>query len=686
MREVTCIHDSQYHLKIKVAGMKIRGPLLLLLFIFISSPNGFTQESDSLNYEDVLKMSLADLMNTRVVSASKSIQLVKDVPAAVRVITAEQIKDRAYFTLEEALADLPDFQFRNIVGFNSYVFMRGATSQNNLILLLVDGIQINELNSGGFYAGGQFILSDVEQIEVVYGPASALYGTNAVSGIINIITKKPEINGGHVRVLGGNFKTGMMNFDIGRYSKSKDFGILVSGQYRTTEKADLRGSEGDNNWTNNMENFENDLSFSAKLKLKKFTAGIIYQEKRSSMTTNFRTIGDISLDKNTLWDIMFLNGWVKYTNTDHEKWKFNSTLYYRNSTVLPNTIDQIIMATDSTPGNQVGYYRPNSLAGMENQLDFYPTGRLHFTGGLITEAEVLSNGYSITYSGSQDTRPPKPPAPPLLHNYLLSYYLQANLSIARDLSVIGGIRHDFSSYYGQVLIPRLGIVFNREKFAAKALYNTAFRSPKPWDFQYGTGNPDLRPEKMKSLELIIAWQTLKELSFTGSVFNNLITDKLTKETTPTIDRWINKDKLNTTGFELSGNFNTGKLQLYADYSFNDSRDMDNVSIPEISKHTANAGFTWALIDRMKINLRANYLGERKNPFIIPATGDYRIDDALIFNGCVSYSLFRCFNLSFKMNNILNAEYYHPSNRFNGRYRQPQRTFSLWLIYEFNFKN
>jgi len=62
--------------------------------------------------------------------------------------------------------------------------MRGAPSQNNLILLLVDGVQINELNSGGFYSGGQFNLSDIERIEVVYGPASALYGTNAISGVM----------------------------------------------------------------------------------------------------------------------------------------------------------------------------------------------------------------------------------------------------------------------------------------------------------------------------------------------------------------------------------------------------------------------------------------------------------------------------------------------------------------------
>jgi len=66
--------------------------------------------------------------------------------------------------------------------------MRGAPSQNNLILVLIDGIQINELNSGGFYGGYQYSLQNVKQIEVVYGPSSALYGTNAISGIINIIT------------------------------------------------------------------------------------------------------------------------------------------------------------------------------------------------------------------------------------------------------------------------------------------------------------------------------------------------------------------------------------------------------------------------------------------------------------------------------------------------------------------
>lgn len=162
----------------------------MLALLLISYSLLTAQERDTLGAEEILRMSFADLMNTKVVSASKVSQQIKDVSATVQVITAEQIKERGYFTLEEALGDLPGFQFRNMLGFNSYIFMRGAPSQNNLIILMVDGVQINELNSGGFYAGGQFNMSNIEMIEVVYGPASTLYGTNAVSGIINIITKK----------------------------------------------------------------------------------------------------------------------------------------------------------------------------------------------------------------------------------------------------------------------------------------------------------------------------------------------------------------------------------------------------------------------------------------------------------------------------------------------------------------
>jgi iron complex outermembrane receptor protein len=657
--------------------------LYTILPIVVFNTALFAQESDTLKAEDILKMSFDDLMNVQVISASKVQQQIKDVSATVQVISAEQIQDRGYFTLEEALSDLPGFQFRNIVGFNSYVFMRGAPSQNNLILLLVDGVQMNELNSGGFYGGGQFNLSDVERIEVVYGPASALYGTNAISGIVNLITKNPdEKNQGHISVLGGNFKTGMADFSLKNYDADKEFGYTISSMYKTSEKADLAGAEGDNNWTNDMENFENDLSISAKLKFKSFTAGIVYQEKKASNTTYYKSVGEKYLDKNTLWDIVFFNGYLKYASHNNDTWALNSMLYYRNATVKPNTIDDIIKATDTTSGNQVAYYRPNQLIGLENQFNYYATERIMIIGGITGEIEQLSDGFSISVSNSQYIAPPAPQTPNLLTNKLFSYFVQVQYKIFDQLSFICGLRHDFSSYYGQVFTPRTGLVFNGNKLTAKLLYNEAFRAPKPWDYKYGLGNTDLKPEKMRSIELALSYLVMDNLSIGSSIYKNLIKDKLTKEYTVAGDRWINKDKLSTLGFELYGNYSVNDFLIYTNYTYTDSYDQEDVYIPEISMHTANAGITYSYTSNIKINLRANFTGERKNPSIIPNTGKDIIDDALVLHGCISYLDLKGFDFQLKVNNILDQEYYHPSNRFAGRYRQPQRTITFKGSYNF----
>ena len=192
--------------------------MIIALLLLAGSTLLASQNGNDLASSDELMMAEQEYMeyyfNIDVITATKRAQKAHEVPATIRVITAKQIKERGYFTLEDALADLPGIQFRNIQGFNTYTFIRGTVSQNNKILLLIDGIQINELNSGGFYGGGQFNLSNVKRIEVLYGPASALYGTNAISGIINIITRSPKDiagkksgHGGHISGLYGTFNS-----------------------------------------------------------------------------------------------------------------------------------------------------------------------------------------------------------------------------------------------------------------------------------------------------------------------------------------------------------------------------------------------------------------------------------------------------------------------------------------------
>lgn len=656
----------------------------LLFFLFLAGSWALSaQEADTIVPADLLKMSFQDLMNTEVISASKVEQQVKDVASTVQVITAEQIKARGYLTLEEALADLPGFQFRNIVGYNHYSFIRGATSQNNLILLLIDGIQVNELNSGGFYGGAQYNLSEVERIEVVYGPASALYGTNAVSGIINLITKKAEQpHNGHLNLLGGSFSTAIADAGFENYNKESDVGYRFSAMYKTSEKADLRGARGDYNWGNRMENFEHDLALSARVQVKNLAAGLYFMEKIASRTTSYKTEGTSLYDRNSLWNMLFLNGFLKYSKDWSGPLALNSTLYYRNTTLRPRSVGEVYEASGSSEGSRVGYYRPNHLAGLENQLTYKMSENLFFIAGVTGEVERLAEQFSVTNSPSQWVNPPKPQQPEMLHNYLFSYYLQGDWRIVRFLSFVGGLRHDISSYYGRVVTPRTGLVLNVGSFTSKLLYNQAFRSPRPWDYTVGVGSPGLTPEKMKSFELALSWRTTEQLSLGASVFSNRIEDVLSKELLPEGERWVNDEELTTHGFELYGNYSLPNLQLYANYSFTDSYNREDVTLPEISKHTANVGFTWRCCPVLLFHLRGNYLGGRENPLPIATTGSRAIGDALIWHSTLTFSCLKQTDLQLRVNNLLNEKYYHPSNLFAGRFRQPQRSVSLMLSYRF----
>ena len=180
----------------RVCGARdaVRGTLhrVLTVGLLLSVAPAARPQSTDRELEALLDMGLDELAQVEVTTASKRPESLALAPATVRVITEEQIRERGYLTLEQALADLPGMQLRDTIGLNSYVFVRGVPNQNNLALVLIDGIQINELNSGGFYGGGQYNLSNVKRIEVVYGPTSALYGANAVSGVINVITKDPR--------------------------------------------------------------------------------------------------------------------------------------------------------------------------------------------------------------------------------------------------------------------------------------------------------------------------------------------------------------------------------------------------------------------------------------------------------------------------------------------------------------
>lgn len=621
----------------------------------------------------ILSYDLAELMAIEVVSASKELEPARLAPATVRVITAEEIRERGYQTLEEALAGLPGFQFRDIAGFNSYVFLRGLPSQNNLLLLLVDGVQINELNSGGFYGGAQHNLANVKRIEVVYGPASALYGTNAISGVINLITNDPrDIRGGSAGVTAGGFGTRGLDFSYGFHDAAADLGASFSAAVKHTDKHKPGGAAGGGNWSRNMENFEDDWSFDGKFRYKTLTFGAVVQDKRASRSSNFKTAGTGYLDWGTAWHIRFANAWLRH-EYDGGGWKLDSRLYHRVSTVLDDTIASVYDAVCSTCGQQ-GQYRPNELTGLESRLSLHPAEGLELTGGFAAEHENLARDFATSWSGDPLVRPGAPGSPALATNGLLTLYGQARYDLSPRLRLTGGLRHDNSGGYGKVNTPRAGLVYSREKLTLKLLYAEAFRAPKPWDLTYGAGNSGLGPEELRSGELAGEYDFSRNLRAEFSLYRNKLRGLHTLD--PAANRWVNAGSIETLGLEARAEYALGSLKARAGYSYQDSEDGRGDAIDEISRHTAGAGLFYAFSRSAKLDAGMRWLGRRGNP------GGGHAGAALVTDATLSLSGTGDLSARLMAKNIFNERYFHTSNRPPDRYLQPGRQLLVRLDWAF----
>ena len=656
--------------------IKLQKKILILIVItsllLLNGIISFGQPDTS----NIYQYNLIELSKLKVVSDLKTEQNLTEVLATIKIITQEDILENGYFTLDEALADLPGFQFRNILGLNSYIFQRGLPRQNNAILVLIDGIQINELNSGGFYGGGQYNLANVKQIEIIYGSASAIYGTNALSGIINIITKDIEDKTNFsANTLVGTFNTSYTDVNYNFYNKEKDIGFRMSGMFKTTEKADLTGKAGDYNWTDDMEIFETDYSFDAKLNYKEITGGVNYQNRQSSTSTHYPSNGTSYKDNGTLWNLQFINAYIKHAHDFSDKLSISSSIYNRNTTVLGNSVKII------TDTSQIAYYRPNYLLGAESIINYNLKQKLFLTGGISYEYESLANGYSKTTSDSYHETPPTPSTPDMQNNQLMSGFLQTRYKFSFPIIFVAGLRYDNSTIYDQVITPRTGLIFNYKQMSIKALYNEAFRAPKPWDYTDGIGNPDLLPEKMKSFELSGIFTLKQNFRIETSVYKNIMDNAIIKNYLNENNyMWDNIGNITTDGFELSLNYSYNKLKLHGNYTYNFSYDNNKQIVDEIAKHSANFSASYLFLKYFTINVKANYLGKRKNPTIISATNSNYINPAWVFHSSLSLLRYKNANVQIMIRNILNTEYYHTSNLTPERYRQPQRSVSLKIAY------
>lgn len=178
-----------------------------------------------------------------VTSVSKIAENINETPATIVVVTRQQIKERGYLDLVELLKDVPGFDMSMFYGSEMVNLYQRGFRQNNTekTLLLIDGVEENDLWTNWAYLDKQYPLSNIERIEIIYGPASTMYGPNAFAGVINVITRnsiesiqEDQSIGIDARMLYGSYKTKALDLSLSGV-KSKVSFTLTARLFNTDE-------------------------------------------------------------------------------------------------------------------------------------------------------------------------------------------------------------------------------------------------------------------------------------------------------------------------------------------------------------------------------------------------------------------------------------------------------------------
>src|SRR5450432_3679904 len=237
---------------------KIAACMICTLFL-VSFVQG---QADTVKLNDLESMSLKDLLDVKIVSVSKKSELLFDAPLSASVLTKEEIRKAGCTSIMEALRLVPgmivreqsngnyDIQIRGMGNFPTNASFDGVSTT---MLAMIDGRPVyNYLKGGTFWETLPVDLNDVEKIEVVRGPAAALYGPNAVSGVINIITRHPQKDGfyGVANSSLGSYHTFIDNASLGY--RSKNWNIITSGNYQGRQRTQTSYFElNRNKWLEN---------------------------------------------------------------------------------------------------------------------------------------------------------------------------------------------------------------------------------------------------------------------------------------------------------------------------------------------------------------------------------------------------------------------------------------------------
>ncbi len=533
--------------------------LLFLLFFHLS----IAQKDTISEASKFLEFSLEQLMNIDITTVSKKTEKVSEAPATVFVITQEDIMNRGYLYLKDVLRDLPGMEtIENYFSEQGTLAPVRGVVGNNKIMVLVNGKRVNPPGGEEMMFRSDFNILQAKQIEVVYGPGSILYGQDAISAVINIITKEPQ-----EKLKADVMGRGGMNNDkdmiIAISSRVNDvtqryIGLSASFSYTDSDLMKV-DKEYPKWWNNNYNNvltktkirntpyrFDNGLNGFLRVESESSSIQFWHRESsRSSSEGGYTPI--LQFVNEAIWHdrTTVISGNNKFNFSD--KVNLNSSITYSRYEIDPET-RYVFPINDSTIFFNDYKYGIGTGVRIDEQLDYTISKNISLTAGLLIafydiipkatipggadpNKDIASQGGNFVYytiKGDSSSKVELPRVTDLRYqNY--GAYIEGRFQILKNLKAITGLRMDIDTRFSESpFSPRLALIYNlSETFNMKYIFNKGYLAPAPY-FGYNvfdngqninTFNPKLKAEVITSNEINFNCK-FKKLSMSSAFYYN----------------------------------------------------------------------------------------------------------------------------------------------------------------------
>lgn len=580
----------------------------------------------------------------------------------VSVITHDEIERYGANNLHDLLG-----RVTSIYTLGSYQYLDNTTSMrgdlfthiNNHTLLLINGRPFRESLFGGLNETmyRDFPIHTIEHIEVIRGAGSVLYGTNAYSGVINIVTKKHKSNALTVRGRYGSHATGQVESEFAY--KNQEFAATGGVRYQNS-KGWLISAVGEDKNRSLFRSDADDISANFWAEYKGFTVNSFFARNQHNHWSNRPAGSDQVIENERLFfDIGYKQQLNAYWNA-----QANITYNYLKNNFNVNTLYH-------GKANGLLFEQSNFFTFFNNDLSILFGGLLEWQtgqGAWEGNKDIISN-----YS-----------------NLMSSVYLEANYKILTNLKLTLGGQWNRVDYHNKALLQsgtnntrfvegkvgRAGLVYEfTPEMGIKLLYSQAFRSPTPAELNINVpnslfGNADLASEQVETTDLQLFYHT-KKIDTSITAFRSRQANLINRIAVPNslANQYVNKDSAVFLGVEFEGKTTLfDNWQLTTAYTFQTNHDgngKNNISVAP--NHILKLGASYAITKNFQISAFDSFFSQPKaiegasivNPIpqsyhYLTVNLNYRFDN--LFGSAIKH---KPVTLSLYLDNLLDEKIYYP---------------------------